>query len=288
MNSIQGSWVAIVTPMRDDGSIDERAFTALLDWHVQAGTDGIVVAGTTGESAALTDPEFSELVTLAVSYLDGRLPVMAGVGAPATSKAQKLARLAEQAGADCLLCVTPYYLRTTQAGLAAHYQALLDVSTLPVVLYNVPGRTGVDLLPETTAELAAEARIIGIKEAVGDATRVRTLLQRCPDDFAVLSGDDATACRTMLAGGQGVVSVTANVAPEKMAALCAAALAGRENEAQEFNASLAEVHDLLMREPNPMPVKGVLAALGRIGPAIRLPLLPASRALVEQIKEKLS
>jgi 4-hydroxy-tetrahydrodipicolinate synthase len=271
-----GSLCAIVTPFDDHGAVDLAAFAALVEWHRAAGTDGIVVAGSTGESGALEDHEYEALLDVAITRAGG-MPVIAGCGAPATHKALKLARRAQVCGAAALLAVTPYYARPTQDGLVRHFEALAEAVDLPLILYNVPTRTGCDLLPETVARLAGDARIVGIKEARPEPERMAALLALRTDGFAVLSGDDATSCRAMRAGADGTISVAANIVPRTFRALCAAA---RRDDpgADALDATLAPLYAFLTIEPNPTPVKWLLHRAGRIGPALRLPLLPLSVA----------
>ena len=283
--SPRGSWVALVTPMAEDGGLDEKALVRLIDAHVAAGTEGLVLAGTTGESAALDQTEYATLLETAIRAVDGRLPLMAGVGSPATHKALVLAGIAANLGVDALLCVTPYYLRTTQKGLEGHYHALADAVDLPLVLYNVPSRTGVDLLPETAGALSRLESVVGIKEAVADPERIDALADTCSDGFAILSGDDASCLETLRHGGVGVISVTANVVPGPMVELCAAARDGRWEAAASIQQHLAPLHRALMAEPNPIPVKALLHRLGRIGPGIRRPLVPATGALLERLMD---
>ncbi|MEM9303526.1 MAG: 4-hydroxy-tetrahydrodipicolinate synthase [Pseudomonadota bacterium] len=279
----RGSWVALVTPLAADGSIEPGDLGGLLDRHVAAGTDGIVLAGTTGESAALETQEFRLLLDAGLRAVDGRRPVLAGVGAASTAKAVKLARIAEEAGVDGMLCVTPYYLRTTQAGLEAHYHALAEAVDLPIVLYNVPSRTGVDLLPETVAGLSRLESIVAIKEAVPDAARVERLVADCAPDFAVLSGDDASALDALKSGAVGVISVTANVVPALLHRLCQ--LAGEDLAAAEaLQERLQPLHAALMEEPNPIPVKAALAELGLLQPVLRRPLVPASTTVLAKLR----
>ncbi len=270
---ITGSLVAIVTPMTPSGAIDFDGLTRLIEWHIESGTNGLVVAGTTGESATLTKPEHIGVIEAAVAAARGRVPVIAGTGSNSTVQTVELSRAVDSLGVDGYLVVTPYYNKPPQRGLVEHFQAVADSVTRPVMLYNVPGRTGVDLLPETVRELAAHPRIFGIKEATGDLARVRVLRELCGADFALYSGDDATAREFMLGGGQGVVSVTANVAPAAMAAMCAAALAGNAAEAERLDAPLAGLHRDLFIESNPIPVKWALSRMGRIQSGIRLPLV---------------
>ena len=270
---ITGSIVALVTPMHGDGALDYDALAGLLDWHVAAGTAAIVAVGTTGESATLDHAEHIDVVRFCVEHLVGRLPVIAGTGSNCTREATDLTRAAAQAGADAALLVTPYYNRPSQRGLRAHYEAVADAVDLPQILYNVPSRTAVDLENATALQLAAHPRIVGIKDATGDLARGRELLAQVPDEFAVYSGDDGTATALMLAGGHGNISVTANILPERVAALCAAALAGERERAETLDGELAEINRALFVEANPMPVKYALQRAGRIGEGIRLPLV---------------
>lgn len=271
-----GSLVAIVTPMRPDGSIDPLAWDALLDWHLAAGTSGIVIGGTTGESVTLGDAELATLVERARARLRGRLPVIAGVGGSSTAAVAERVRALGASGADALLVVTPAYNRPTQEGLYRHFAAAATASSLPLVLYNVPSRTAVDLLPETVGRLAKLPRVVAVKEAVASIDRIRDLVAACGTAFDVLSGDDATAREAVAAGARGVISVTANVAPEAMARMLAAALRGEQAEAARIDAGLAALHQALFVEANPIPVKWALAELGRIPAGIRLPLTELS------------
>ena len=271
-----GSLVAIVTPMRPDGSIDFPAWTRLLDFHLENGTRGIVVGGTTGESATLTDPELHELAKRASEHAKGRMRIVAGAGTSSTAATVARARFLSELPIDALLVVTPAYVRPTQEGLFRHYSAVAEASRLPVILYNVPTRTAVDMLPETVARLARVPRIVGIKEAVPEAARVRALCESCGDAFVVLSGDDASARETLFAGARGVISVTANVAPRAMADLVAAAVAGDRVAAERIDGPLAVLHRDLFLEGNPIPVKWALGQMGLIGPGIRLPLTELS------------
>jgi 4-hydroxy-tetrahydrodipicolinate synthase len=273
-----GSLVAIVTPMRLDGSVDPEAWDRLLDWHLAAGTSGVVIGGTTGESVTLTDAELAELVGRARARLRGRLPVIAGVGGSSTAAVVERARALGRSGADALLVVTPAYNRPTQEGLYRHFAAVAGAAGVPLVLYNVPSRTAVDLLPETVARLAKLPGIAAVKEAVPSIDRIRELVAAGGPGFDVLSGDDATAREAVAAGARGVISVTANVAPEAMAQMMAAALRGDAAEAVRIDAGLAELHQVLFVEANPIPVKWALAQLGRIAGGIRLPLTELSAA----------
>ncbi len=285
---LEGSFVALVTPMTAELAVHLDALARLARRQMEAGSAGLVVAGTTGESASLSRLEYEHVLERVVAEAGGRVPVIAGVGAASTAHALELAQTAERCGADALLAVTPYYLRTTQQGLYGHYAALADQVGLPIVLYNVPARTGNDLEPETVARLARRANIVGLKEAVADESRVRALIELLGEDFALLSGDDASALRSMLVGARGVVSVTANVAPAAMQRLTELARAGAAAEAKELDRRLEPLHRVLMSEPNPIPVKNALARLGLIEPGIRLPLVPASPRLAKTIEQILS
>jgi 4-hydroxy-tetrahydrodipicolinate synthase len=271
-----GSIPALVTPMLADGAIDLSAWDRLLDFQLEEGSDALVVGGTTGESPTLDRAELEELIRRARRRAAGRVPVIAGSGTNGTAKSIALSRLCESAGADALLLVTPYYNRPTQLGMRRHFEAIADSVGIPVILYNVPGRTACDLLPATVLELAAHPRIVGIKEATGDLARIREIVAGAPTGFDVLSGDDPTAGQAMQHGACGVISVTANVAPRAMHQRCAAALAGRHADAGVIDAQLAELHTSLFVEPNPIPAKWALERLGLIGPGIRLPLTPLS------------
>lgn len=270
----RGSIVALVTPMSETGEVDFGAFEALLDWHAEQGTDGVVVSGTTGEAATLLAAEIQELLRRAVRRLGGRIPVIAGTGTPSTAITIERTRTACEAGVDGVLMVTPYYNRPGQQGLLQHFWAAAEASSVPVLLYNVPSRTACDLLPETVERLAQHPQIVGLKEATGDIGRAREILERCGDDFLLFSGDDVTCGEWMLAGAQGVVSVTANVAPRLMRELAEAALEGDAPRAAGLDGLLAELHRGLFVESNPIPVKWALARLGLIPPGIRLPLTP--------------
>ena len=281
---IQGSLVAIVTPMHPDGSVDEGAYRSLIDWHVEQGTNAIVSVGTTGESATLDEQEHCAAMALAVEHAAGRIPVIAGTGANSTSEAISLTRCAQDAGADACLLVTPYYNKPTQEGLYLHHKAVAEAVDIPQILYNVPGRTAVDMLPETIGRIAQIENIIGVKEATGDLTRITRLRELTSAEFAIYSGDDATAREAMLLGANGDVSVTANVAPAAMSAMCAAALAGDRAKAEEIDATLAGLHRNLFLEANPIPVKWALAEMGRIDTGIRLPLTWFSASFHDQLR----
>jgi 4-hydroxy-tetrahydrodipicolinate synthase len=281
-----GSLVALVTPMQPDGSIDWVAWDRLLDLHLEAGTAGIVVGGTTGESATLTEPELLALVEHARRRVKTRLALIAGTGGSSTTAAVERVRRLSAAGVDALLIVTPPYNRPTQEGLYRHFEAAAAASAVPILLYNVPSRTGVDLLPATVARLARLPRIVGIKEAA-NAGRARELLEVTDDGFTVLSGDDASAAEAMLSGARGVISVTANVVPKAMVQLCAAAVRGDRVATARIDSSLAALHAALFVESNPIPVKWALAELGLIGYGIRLPLTALSEPLQTSVRAAL-
>jgi 4-hydroxy-tetrahydrodipicolinate synthase len=272
--TLRGSMVAIVTPMSAGGEIDMPAWERLVEFHAAAGTDGLVVGGTTGESATITDAELNALVAAAVRILRGRMPVIAGAGSNSTAIAVQRARELSQSGADGLLVVTPYYNKPTQAGLVEHFRAVAQASRLPIIAYNVPSRTGVDMQAEAVAKLASVPNIVGIKEATGSVERARAIRELCGPDFVVLSGDDATAVDLMAAGALGVISVTANVAPGPMHEACVAATSGDLAGARAIDARLRELHEVLFVESNPIPAKWALQRMGLIGPGLRLPLTP--------------
>lgn len=280
-----GSMVALVTPMQDDGSVDEAALGKLIDFHVENGTHGIVIVGTTGESATLNMNEHCATIGMAVEKVAGRIPVIAGTGANSTTEAIELTRCAEKAGADACLLVTPYYNKPTQEGLYLHHRAVAEAVAIPQILYNVPGRTACDMLPETVERLSSIANIVGIKEATGDVERARDIIGRCGDSLDVYSGDDATGMDLMLAGGKGVISVTTNVAPAAMSQMCDAALAGDADKAREINKRLMGLHSNLFLEANPIPVKWALHEMGLIGGHIRLPLTPLSEQFHQPLRE---
>ena len=272
----QGSLVAIVTPMFDDGRLDIPALNALIDYHIDQGTDGIVIVGTTGESPTVDFDEHCLLIKTAVSQVNGRVPVIAGTGANSTKEAIELTQKAKDLGVDACLLVAPYYNKPTQEGLYQHFMAIANAVDIPQILYNVPGRTGCDLSNDTTLRLATHKNIIGIKDATGGIERGTDLILRAPKDFAVLSGDDATAMSLMLLGGKGVITVTGNVAPKLMHEMCVVAVAGDAIKAREINAKLFQLHQKLFVEANPMPVKWVLAQMGLIKMGIRLPMVQLS------------
>jgi 4-hydroxy-tetrahydrodipicolinate synthase len=280
-----GSIVAIVTPMTEAGEVDFAAWDRLLDWHLAEGSDGIVVCGTTGESPTVSLAEAIELTRRAVTRVAGRVPVIAGSGSNDTAASIARTSALADAGADAVLVVTPFYNKPTQDGLVQHFTAIADDSSVPVILYNVPSRTGVDLLPETAARLALHPRIVSLKEATGDLARLAELHARCGADLEILSGDDPSAAEAMLAGAVGVISVTANVAPRLMHELCEAALGGDEAATRAIDARLAALHAALFVESNPIPSKWALQALGLIGPGIRLPLTPLSASCHTTVRE---
>lgn len=273
-----GSMVALVTPMTPDGAIDFGSLEELIEFHIGEGSDALVVAGTTGESASLDHGELKKLLSEAIRIVRGRLPVIAGSGSASTGKALILTRLVGELGADAALVMTPPYVKPTQAGLEQHYIHLADGAEVPIILYNVPSRAACDLLPETVARLSAHPGIVGIKEASGDVSRVSQILDGADDGFEIYSGDDITAVEAMLAGARGVITVTGNVAPRLMHEMCDAALAGDAAQAAELNARLADLHQALFIEANPIPVKWALEEIGQIPAGIRLPLTRFSEA----------
>ncbi len=273
---LQGSLVAIVTPMFDDGSLDLDALRALIDFHIDAGTDGIVIVGTTGESPTVDVAEHCLLIETTVEHVNGRIAVIAGTGANSTSEAIELTAKAKALGVDACLLVAPYYNKPTQEGLYQHYAAVAAAVDIRQILYNVPGRTGCDIANDTVIRLAAVNNIVGIKDATGSIERGTDLLLRVPKDFAIYSGDDATGMALMLLGGHGVISVTANVAPKLMHEMCVAAMAGNVKNACEINAKLFGLHQKLFVEANPIPVKWVLQQMGLIKAGIRLPMVNLS------------
>ena len=285
MTPIKGSIVALATPMHEDGSVDYPALRRLIDWHIAEGTDCIGVVGTTGESPTVSVAEHHEIIRVSVEQAKGRVPIMAGCGANSTAEAIELAKFARKIGADCQLQVVPYYNKPTQEGQYQHFKAIAEaVGDLPIVLYNVPGRTVADMQHDTVLRLAEVPGIVGIKEATGNIERAQWLIRDVPKGFAVYSGDDPTAVALMLCGGQGNVSVTANVAPRLMHELCVAALAGDARRAMEIQRKLMPVHKQLFVEANPIPLKWAMARMGLCGGALRLPmtpLSPANEAVVE-------
>lgn len=282
---LQGSLVAIVTPMFEDGRLDISSLRALIDFHIAQGTDGIVIVGTTGESPTVDFDEHCLLIETAVSQVNGRVPVIAGTGANSTKEAIMLTQKAKELGADACLLVAPYYNKPTQEGLYQHFSAVADAVEIPQILYNVPGRTGCDISNDTVLRLAAHRNIVGIKDATGGIERGTDLLLRTPKDFVVLSGDDATALSLMLLGGKGVITVTGNVAPKLMHEMCEAALKGDVSNARAINAKLFALHQKLFVEANPIPVKWVLAQMGLIKTGIRLPMVQLSAQYHEVLRD---
>ncbi|HYD79357.1 MAG TPA: 4-hydroxy-tetrahydrodipicolinate synthase [Paucimonas sp.] len=271
---IQGSIVAIVTPMHSDGSLDLPGLRKLIDWHIAEGTDSIVIVGTTGESPTVTVEEHCELIKLAVEHAAKRIPIIAGSGGNSTAEAIELTKFAKSVGADASLQVVPYYNRPTQEGMYQHFKKIAESVDLPVILYNVPGRTVADMSNDTILRLAQVPGIVGVKDATGNIARGSDLIRLAPKSFAVYSGDDATAMALMFCGAKGNISVTANVAPRAMHELCAAAMAGKVAEAVALNNKLLPLHNKLFVEPNPVPVKWALAEMGMMEGGIRLPLVP--------------
>ncbi|MCF8168995.1 MAG: 4-hydroxy-tetrahydrodipicolinate synthase [Rhodoferax sp.] len=273
---IKGSIVALITPMHPDGSVDYPALRELIDWHVAEGTDCVGVVGTTGESPTVNVEEHCEIIRVSVEQAGGRLPIMAGCGANSTAEAIELARFAKRVGADCQLQVVPYYNKPTQEGQYQHFRAIAEAVDLPLILYNVPGRSAADLQHDTVMRLAQVRGIVGIKEATGNIERAQWLIKDAPEDFAIYSGDDPTAVALMLCGGHGNVSVTANVAPRLMNELCMAAMAGNVTRAMEIQFKLLPLHKALFVESNPIPVKWAAFRMGKCQDALRLPLTSLS------------
>ena len=286
-DDLRGSLVALVTPMTASGAVDWAALDGLVDWHLESGTNGIVPVGTTGESATLDHAEHKQVIEAVVRRVDGRLPVVAGTGANATAEAVELTIAAKGDGADYGLSVTPYYNKPTQEGLVRHYNAIADACDLPLVLYNVPPRTACDMQAETVARLAEVDSVVAIKEACGDAGRVREIKALVPDDFVLLSGEDAQTLTMVGYGATGTISVTANVLPAEMAAFCAAFLAGDEAKAAALDQRLQPIHDILFCETSPIPAKWALAAMGRIDVGIRLPLVELTAASQVEVRRRL-
>ncbi len=278
MKPITGSIVALITPMLEDDSVDYPTLRKLIDWHIAQGTDCIGVVGTTGESPTVNVQEHCEIIRVSVEQAQGRVPIMAGCGANSTAEAIELARFAKTVGADCQLQVVPYYNKPTQEGQYLHFKAIAEAVDLPTVLYNVPGRSVADMQHDTVLRLAQVDGIVGIKEATGNIERAQWLIRDVPKGFAVFSGDDPTAVALMLCGGQGNVSVTANVAPRLMHELCVAAIAGDVKRAMEIQFALLPLHKQLFVEANPIPVKWAMQRMGLSGPALRLPMTPLTRA----------
>ncbi len=275
---ITGSIVAITTPMHPDGSLDLASYRALIDWHIAEGTDAIVAVGTTGESPTVDVDEHIELIRVAVEQAAGRIPIIAGTGANSTLEAIELTREAAKVGANASLQVVPYYNKPTQEGLYQHFKTIAESTDLPIILYNVPGRTVADLAHDTVIRLAQISNVVGIKEATGNIERAMWLIREAPEGFAIYSGDDGTAVALMLLGGHGNISVTANVVPAMMSKLCHLAMAGNAKQAADLQAKLMPLHRAMFVEANPIPVKWALAAMGRAPAGIRLPLVTLSAA----------
>ncbi|WP_367154338.1 4-hydroxy-tetrahydrodipicolinate synthase [Methylomonas sp. HYX-M1] len=281
---IQGSIVALVTPMTEDGAVDDASLKKLVEFHIEQGTDALVAVGTTGESATLDDDEHCHVIQTIIQCANGRIPVIAGTGANCTREAIALTRKAQQLGADACLLVTPYYNKPTQQGLYLHYKAIAEAVNIPQILYNVPGRTGCDLLPETVGRLAAVDHIVGVKEATGKLERLTQIRALTGDDFAIYSGDDATSMEFCLMGGNGSITVTGNVAPKLLHDMIAAAIRGERASAQALDARLSGLHRELFIQSNPIPVKWAVAEMGLMGKGIRLPLTWLSEECVESVK----
>ncbi len=284
---IQGSIVAIVTPMHADGSLDMPGLRQLIDWHIAEGTDGIVIVGTTGESPTVTVDEHCELIKVAVEHTAKRIPVIAGTGGNSTAEAIELTRFAKKVGADASLQVVPYYNRPTQEGMYQHFRKIAEAVGLPVILYNVPGRTVADMANDTIVRLAQVPGIIGVKDATGNIGRGTDLIRLAPKSFAVYSGDDATAMALMFCGAKGNISVTANVAPRAMHDLCVAAMQGETGKAIDINNRLLPLHNKLFVEPNPVPLKWAMEQMGKIPSGIRLPLVPLAAEFHDTVRQAL-
>ncbi|MFC1390705.1 4-hydroxy-tetrahydrodipicolinate synthase [Acinetobacter pittii] len=281
--TIQGSIVAIVTPMLKDGGVDWKGLEKLVEWHIEQGTNSIVAVGTTGEASTLSMEEHTQVIKEIIRVANKRIPIIAGTGANSTREAIELTKAAKDLGADAALLVTPYYNKPTQEGLYQHYKAIAEAVELPLILYNVPGRTGVDLSNDTAVRLAENSNIVGIKDATGDVPRGKALIEALNGKMAVYSGDDETAWELMLLGADGNISVTANIAPKAMSEVCAVAIAKDEQQAKTLNNKIANLHNILFCESNPIPVKWALHEMGLIDTGIRLPLTP----LAEQYREPL-
>ncbi|WP_438969888.1 4-hydroxy-tetrahydrodipicolinate synthase [Methylophaga sp.] len=282
-----GSMVALVTPMRADGSLDDDSLRKLVEFHISQGTDAIVAVGTTGESATLSVNEHTDVIRKVVEYVDGRIPVIAGTGANSTSEAIELTQSAKNLNVDAVLLVAPYYNRPTQEGMYLHFKAIAEAVDIPQILYNVPGRTACDLLPETVGRLSEIKNIIAIKEATGDVSRVQQIKQLSVDDFELYTGEDSNTVDFILAGGVGVISVTANVTPALMHEMCVAALNNDEEKAREINQKMVALHQFLFVEANPIPVKWALSEMGMIPEGIRLPMTVLSEKYHQSVREAL-
>ena len=282
-----GAFTALVTPFKD-GRIDEERYRALIEWQIQEGINGLVPCGTTGESATLSHEEHEAVIRICIEQAKGRVPVIAGAGSNNTKEALRLARFAKEAGADAILLITPYYNKPTQEGLFEHFKAITDQVALPTIAYNVPSRTGVNILPATIARMYKELpNIIGIKEATANLCQISDMLELCDKDFILLSGDDFTVLPTLAVGGKGVISVGSNFAPRQFAQLCAAYFAGDTAKAMQIHYDLAPLCRACFLETNPVPVKTALALIGKIGPEVRLPMVPLTPASLAKLKETL-
>ncbi|WP_372596832.1 4-hydroxy-tetrahydrodipicolinate synthase [Amphritea sp.] len=284
---ITGSIVALVTPMNTNGDVDWDALDKLVDFHLEKGTDSIVAVGTSGESSTLSCDEHCQVIKRIVDRVGGAIPIIAGTGANSTREAIELTEAAKRVGADACLLVTPYYNKPTQEGLYQHFKTIAEAVDIPQILYNVPGRTACDMLPETVLRLAEVPNIVGIKEATGDLERAKVLIEAAPNDFAIYSGDDETAVELMLLGGDGNISVTANVAPAEMGELCRLAIAGEAEAARAIQASLMPLHKAMFVESNPIPVKWAVAEMGLMGQGIRLPLTVLSEQYHSRVRDAL-
>ncbi len=282
---IQGSIVALITPMDDNGAVDETSLKKLVEYHIQQGTDAIVAMGTTGESATLDEDEHCNVIKLVVNFVGGQIPVIAGTGANSTSEAITLTQRAKQVGADACLLVTPYYNKPTQEGLFLHYKAVAETVDIPQILYNVPGRTACDMLPETIGKLSAIDNIVGVKEATGQLDRLKTIRDLCGNDFAIYSGDDETSCDFCLLGGNGSITVTGNVAPKLVHEMVRAAIQGDDSSAKSIDAKLTGLHSELFIQSNPIPVKWAVSEMGLITKGIRLPLTWLSDDCFETVRK---
>jgi len=281
---IQGSIVALVTPMLDNGDIDKGSLKKLVEFHIEQGTDAIVAMGTTGESATLNEQEHMDVVKSVVQYVAGRIPVIAGTGANSTSEAIALTQSAKEVGADACLLVTPYYNKPTQEGLYLHYKAIAEAVDIPQILYNVPGRTACDMLPETVGRLAKIKNIVGVKEATGDLARVAIIRELCGDEFAIYTGDDASSCEFCLLGGNGTITVSGNVAPRLVHEMITAAINGDRETATSIDANLKGLHTHLFIQSNPIPVKWAVAEMGLMSKGIRLPLTWLTEECVDKVR----
>jgi len=285
---LTGSMVAMVTPMNEQGAVDWSALEGLVEHHISQGTDAIVSVGTTGESATLDHEEHGEVITRTVKMVAGRIPVIGGTGANSTTEAIALTQRAVDAGVDACLLVVPYYNKPPQEGLYQHFKAIAEAVAIPQILYNVPGRTAVDMHNDTTVRLTEIDNIVAIKDATNDLDRGRDLIARCPSDFAIYSGEDGSACELMLAGGKGTISVTANVAPQLMHRMCQAAVSGDVEQARALNDQLADLHIAMFLESNPIPAKWALKQQGLIGGGIRLPLVPLSEQHHDRVRSAMN